>query len=47
LELEGILTSVLNSRLDMIEDMGKKSRIIAERFDWGKVTDSYLKEFYA
>lgn len=46
-ELAGVLISILNSKLDTIENMGRESRVIAERFDWGKVTDLYLEEFYA
>ena len=47
LNLEEVLMNVLNSGPGTIEDMGKKSRIIAERFDWDRVTDLYLEEFYA
>ena len=47
LELEEILVSILNNNSSLIEDMGRKSRIIAERFNWDKVIDSYLEEFYA
>lgn len=47
LKLGDILTAALNGERTLIENMGKKSRIIAEEFDWDKVTDLYLEEFYA
>ncbi len=47
LKLEEVLVKTLNSGPGTIEEMGKKSRIIAEKFDWNRVADLYLEEFYA
>ena len=46
-DLKDVLIAALSRDVSIIEDMGRKSRIIAQGFDWNKVTDLYLKEFYA
>jgi len=44
LKLENTLVKVLNSEPGIIEEMGRRSRRIAENLDWSKAADSYLKE---
>jgi len=45
--LKDILITALSRDVAAIEEMGRQSRAIAQGFDWNKVSDLYIKEFYA